>query len=324
MTSLQLKPVASENQKITQKATPFYYGGVASAMAACCTHPLDLIKVRLQTIETKGKTSLIKTVSDIIRNESIKGLFKGLSASIVRQLTYSTVRFGGYEEIKRRMISNGESFTMDKALLSGVLAGALGGIAGTPADVVNVRMQSDGKLPVNERRNYKNVFDGFYKISRAEGSLQLFRGVGPNVYRAMIMNASQVGSYDLSKIQLVEQFGFNPKDTKTHFLSSLFASLVATTASSPVDVIKTRMMNKKVVVSPELNMAGVGNIQIPQVNTVSSSNSTWSALVSILKNEGPIGLFKGWIPAFTRLGPQTILTFIFLEQMKELYLKFQK
>ena len=29
----------------TKKVGRWYFGGLASAMAACCTHPLDLLKV---------------------------------------------------------------------------------------------------------------------------------------------------------------------------------------------------------------------------------------------------------------------------------------
>lgn len=75
-------------------------------MAACCTHPLDLVKVRLQT--SHSNQSLIKTGADIIRKESLFALFNGLSASILRQLTYSTTRFGMYEGIKREMTKDGQ------------------------------------------------------------------------------------------------------------------------------------------------------------------------------------------------------------------------
>lgn len=75
-------------------------------MASCCTHPLDLIKVRLQTAQRRE--GFIHTLVRIVRSESVLALFNGLSASLLRQLTYSTVRFGGYEELKRRMTRHGE------------------------------------------------------------------------------------------------------------------------------------------------------------------------------------------------------------------------
>ena len=64
--------------------------------AACCTHPLDLLKVHLQTAG-KEKTSLLKTTVNIVKNQGVLALYSGLSASLLRQLTYSTTRFGIYD-----------------------------------------------------------------------------------------------------------------------------------------------------------------------------------------------------------------------------------
>ncbi len=77
-------------------------------MAACCTHPLDLLKVRLQTSTAIPRQSLGSLFVGIVKNESVLALFNGLSASLLRQLTYSTVRFGIYEEVKRRWTNPGE------------------------------------------------------------------------------------------------------------------------------------------------------------------------------------------------------------------------
>jgi len=46
-----------------------------------------------------------------------------------------------------------------------------------------------------------------------------------------------------------------------------------------------------------------------------------SILATIIREEGPFALFKGWVPAFVRLGPHTIVTFMVLEQFKNLYNK---
>ena len=42
----------------------------------------------------------------IIRDEGIRGLYKGLSASILRQATYSTMRFGTYDKLKSYLTKN--------------------------------------------------------------------------------------------------------------------------------------------------------------------------------------------------------------------------
>lgn len=79
-------------------------------------------------------------------------LYNGISASLLRQLTYSTTRFGIYEVGKQSLGS--DSGFLAKVALAGV-AGAAGGMVGTPADMVNVRMQNDVKLPLDQRRKYE-------------------------------------------------------------------------------------------------------------------------------------------------------------------------
>lgn len=42
-------------------------------------------------------------------------------------------------------------------------------------------------------------------------------------------------------------------------------------------------------------------------------------LVKVVRNEGFFSLWKGFTPYYARLGPHTVLTFIFLEQMNKFY-----
>lgn len=129
----------------------WYFGGLASAGAACCTHPLDLLKVHLQT-QQKEKVTLLQMGIRVVKSDGILGLYNGLSASILRQLTYSMTRFAVYETVKKRIVADGGQFPFyQKVLLAGI-SGAMGGFVGTPADMVNVRMQNDVKLPKNQRR----------------------------------------------------------------------------------------------------------------------------------------------------------------------------
>ena len=44
----------------------WYFGGLGSAGAACCTHPLDLLKVHLQT-QQEGKIGIVKQTVSIVR-----------------------------------------------------------------------------------------------------------------------------------------------------------------------------------------------------------------------------------------------------------------
>lgn len=276
---------------------PFYFGGVASCMAACCTHPLDTLKVRMQADPVRRGS--IGTFNLVVKNEGFLALYKGLSASMLRQITYSTVRFGAYEYFKELSGATDEkplSFASKVGLA--MAAGGLGGICGNPADVTNIRMQADGRLPAAERRGYKNAFDGLFRITKEEGILTLWKGWGPNVNRAMFMTASQIATYDQCK-EIMLASGYFKDNVITHVISSLIAGLVATTVCSPFDVIKTRMMNSK----------------------KGEYASTWDCTKKMFQKEGALAFFKGWTPSYTRLMPQTLLTFVFLEQLKEFYRK---
>jgi len=57
-------------------------------------------------------------------------------------------------------------------------------------------MQADTLLPEHQRRYYRGVVDAFLRISREDGFLGLYRGVGPNIARAMALNCGMLASND--------------------------------------------------------------------------------------------------------------------------------
>jgi solute carrier family 25 (mitochondrial dicarboxylate transporter), member 10 len=176
-------------------------------------------------------------------------------------------------------------------LLAGA-AGAAGGFVGTPGDMVNVRMQNDVKLPLDQRRNYKNAIDGLFRVYREEGFRRLFSGASTATSRAVFMTIGQLSFYDQVKSFLINT-GYFKDNLQTHFLASLAAGGIATTMTQPLDVLKTRAMNA----------------------TPGQYASVWEIVAHTAKL-GPLGFFKGYVPAFLRLGPHTILTFVFLEQLR--------
>ncbi|MCJ1456634.1 Mitochondrial dicarboxylate transporter [Mycoblastus sanguinarius] len=273
---------------------PFWFGGSASCFAAAVTHPLDLIKVRLQTRTADGPKGMLGTFVHIFKTSGVLGLYPGLSASLLRQATYSTTRFGIYSELKEAFTTARSSPSLPSLIAIASTSGFLGGIAGNPADVVNVRMQHDASLPPQKQRNYKNAIDGMVRMFREEGWRSLFRGVWPNSMRAVLMTASQLASYDSFKKVLLDNTSLEDNLT-THFTASFMAGFVATTVCSPVDVIKTRVMSAK------------------------DSEGMVSLLTRTIKAEGVGWMFRGWVPSFVRLGPHTIATFLFLEQHKKVY-----
>jgi len=209
-------------------------------------------------------------------------------------MTYSTTRFGVYEELKEVFTTATSKPSFGSLVAMGSASGFLGGVAGNAADVLNVRMQHDAALPPEKRRNYKNAIDGLIRMAREEGAGSLMKGVLPNSARAVLMTASQLASYDGFKRVLLANSSLGDNLT-THFTASFMAGFVATTICSPVDVIKTRVMSSH------------------------DSKGLVHLLTEIVRNEGFGWMFRGWVPSFIRLGPHTIFTFMFLEQHKKIY-----
>ncbi|KAK5017136.1 Mitochondrial dicarboxylate transporter [Cryomyces antarcticus] len=237
---------------------------------------------------------MVQMIRYVLRSDGVTGLYHGLSASLLRQLTYSTTRFGVYEELKELFSSSLSQPSFPTLVAMASTSGLLGGIAGNPADVLNVRMQHDAALPAGERRNYKHAIDGLVRMTREEGWRSLWRGVWPNSMRAVLMTASQLASYDAFKRSLLTHTALEDGLT-THFTASFLAGFVATTICSPVDVVKTRIMSAH------------------------TQQGLLTLLASIYRKEGWSWMFRGWVPSFIRLGPHTIATFMFLEQHKKIY-----
>ncbi|XP_022911252.1 mitochondrial dicarboxylate carrier [Onthophagus taurus] len=277
----------SEDKK--KRVAKWYFGGLGSCGAACITHPLDTIKVMLQT-QQQVKMGMGQMAIHVVKTQGFFSLYNGLSASLLRQLTYSTTRFGIYEYMKS--VSDPNDMTFVKRVGMAAVAGAAGGLVGTPADMVNVRMQNDIKLPLEQRRNYSNAVHGLFSVAKQEGVGKLFNGATMATSRAVFMTIGQLSFYDQIKILLLST-GFFQDNLTTHFTSSLVAAGFATLLTQPLDVLKTRSMNAK---PGEFKSLG--------------------DLIMHTAKLGPAGFFKGFIPAFFRLGPHTILTFVFFEQLR--------
>ena len=131
-----------------------------------------------------------------------------------------------------------------------------------------------------QRRNYKGVGDAISTMVKQEGVTSLWRGSSLTVTRAMIVTASQLASYDQIKETIIKQ-GVMADGLGTHVTASFAAGFVASVASNPVDVIKTRMMNMKVE----------EGVAPPYKGAIDCALKT-------VKAEGPMALYKGSYPRF--------------------------
>lgn len=100
-------------------------------------------------------------------------------------------------------------------------------------------MQSDGTLPVAERRNYKSFFDAARRIPAEEGITGLWKGGVPTIVRAMSINFGMFTTYAESTERLTKALPDNPN--WVWFLASAFSGAAAATVSLPFDNAKTKL-----------------------------------------------------------------------------------
>lgn len=280
---------------------PYINGGSSGMMATCCIQPLDMVKVRIQLGMTGSPFGI---ASHVIKTEGVGALYRGLSAGLLRQATYTTARLGLFEQFMqtlRNKSPNGEVSIQGKAA-AGLAAGGLGALVGSPADLSLVRMQADGTLPMEQRRNYKNAGDALIRIMKEEGVGGLFAGAGPTVVRAMSLNMGMLASNEQAK-EMLKQAGF--QGAPVTFGASAIAGFFASFFSLPFDFVKTQMQKQQ---------------PLPD-GTLTYKNSVDCAMQTLTKH-GPMRFYAGFPTYYVRIAPHAMITLIALDALKEMQKKF--
>jgi len=269
-------------------------------VATCFVQPLDVLKNRMQMAGEGGVgtryTSTVGAIRSIVAAQGPMVMYSGLSAGLFRQATYTTARLGAFQTLQERLSTGGAPIPLWKKILCGMFAGGFGAVWGNPAEVCLIRMATDGRLPVDQRRNYKHVFHALSQIAKTEGASGLLKGLNPTVTRAVILNAVQLSSFEQAKELLKKHTGLtNP--IVLQFYASFISGFLSTIVSMPSDLAKTRLQTQKTQVYK-------GAIDV---------------LVKTVKTEGVFALWKGFMPYFLRLGPHTIITFMVNERFLAYY-----
>ncbi|XP_029357647.1 solute carrier family 25 member 55a isoform X2 [Echeneis naucrates] len=121
--------------------------------------------------------SATQIAKELFQTQGIQGLYKGLGATLMRDVPFSIVYFPLFANLNRLGQSNpGESSPFYWAFLSGCVAGSTAAVAVNPCDVVKTRLQSLNKGSSEEA--YNGVVDCVSKIMRKEGPSAFLKGAG--------------------------------------------------------------------------------------------------------------------------------------------------
>nr|XP_023015906.1 mitochondrial glutamate carrier 1-like [Leptinotarsa decemlineata] len=154
---------------------PLYRQMLAGGLAGMCqifiTTPMELLKIQMQDagrVATKEGNKLGKKISatkltmDLLKNRGFFGLFKGIRATLIRDVSFSVMYFPLFATLNdmgpRKQDGSGEAIFW-WTFLSGLLGGAATGLAVTPMDVVKTRLQTETKA--KGEKQYTGMADAY-------------------------------------------------------------------------------------------------------------------------------------------------------------------
>jgi len=160
-------------------------GGAAGFCQIVVTTPMELLKIQLQDagrVKASGnsqpapKISALGITKELLRTKGIFGLYKGNSATMLRDVSFSVCYFPLFANLNslgpRKEGSSEAVFYW--SFLSGCLAGSFSAFFVNPADVVKTRLQLLNKGAAEE--SYSGVADAFRKIYVNEGLTAFYKG----------------------------------------------------------------------------------------------------------------------------------------------------
>ena len=269
----------------------------------------------------------------LVRAQGPMALFKGLPPALVRQATYGTLRYGLYSPIRNALMggeplpdetpSSTTKSPLWKKIVAGGCAGALASAVANPTDLIKVRLQTDGqfisssssssttaqngeKILQQPRRQYRGMMHALQCIVRQEGVRGLWKGVGPTMGRATALAAAELSTYDQIKgLLLLQQqssssSSFFQEGLACTVTTAAISGWLGTVASSPFDVVKSRVMGQPVQAN------GTGTLYRGMVH----------CFVVTVQQEGIMSLYKGFWPNFGRIVPRVVIVFVVMEHLK--------
>ncbi|CAL5219650.1 g1530 [Coccomyxa viridis] len=264
-------------------------GGTAGALVEAVLYPLDTIKTRLQTATSE------KSMRALWKAGGNKALYSGLMGNLAGVLPASAIFMGVYEPIKQHVEKRVPENRQFLAALSGGLgAGLAASIVRVPTEVVKQRMQNG---------EFGGAATAVRNILKREGMKGLFAGYGSFLLRDLPFDAIEFVAYEQLKSMYKASLRAGSsgrtelKATETSVIGAL-AGAITGLATTPLDVIKTRLMTQ-------------------------GERGQYKGIVDcarqIYREEGSSAFLRGWEPRVIWIAVGGCVFFTALEAAKKLY-----
>ncbi|KAG7327095.1 hypothetical protein KOW79_010496 [Hemibagrus wyckioides] len=252
----------------------FMCGSLSGTCSTLLFQPLDLVKTRLQTLQTNTqpggvKVGMLRVFITVVRTEKLFGLWKGVSPSFVRCIPGVGIYFSTFYSLKQYFFERRAPGACESVFL-GAASRCVAGVTMLPFTVIKTRFESG-------RYNYSSVWGALRSVCETEGPVALYSGLTATLLRDAPFSGIYVMIYSQSKRALPHELVSSGLAPLLNFTCGVFAGILASMVTQPADVVKTHM----------------------QINPTRYS-STRHALHTIYTEHGVRGFFCGALPRSLR------------------------
>ncbi|TVU18954.1 hypothetical protein EJB05_35077 [Eragrostis curvula] len=279
-------------------------GASAGVVAATFVCPLDVIKTRFQVhgwpkiaTGTIGGSVIIGSLQQIAQQEGFRGMYRGLSPTILALLPNWAVYFTVYEQLKRLLSSSDGSrqLSLGSNVIAASGAGAATTIVTNPLWVVKTRFQTQGIKTV--AIPYKGTLAALRRIAHEEGIRGLYSGLVPAL-AGISHVAIQFPAYEKIKAYLAERG--NTTVERLSFgdvaVASSLAKVAASTMTYPHEVVRSKLQDQGA--HSEIRYKGV-----------------LDCIRKVYHREGVGGFYRGCATNLLRTTPAAVITFTSFEMI---------
>ncbi|CAH1964490.1 unnamed protein product [Acanthoscelides obtectus] len=278
----------------------FICGGFGGICTVLVGHPLDTIKVRLQTmpITKKGEQPLYTGTLDCfkktIRNEGFRGLYKGMGAPLVGVAPIFAISFMGYGVGKQIFgPANGSQLSYIEYFTAGAFSGIFTTLIMAPGERIKCLLQI--QHGINAPKVYDGPVDCLKKLYRQGGIQSIYRGSAATMLRDVPASGMYFLTYEAIKDAITNNQTEPPSILGT-IVAGGAAGIANWAVGMPPDVLKSRLQT-----APE------GTYK----------NGIRDVFTQLMKNEGASALYKGITPVLIRAFPANAACFVGFELCKQ-------
>ena len=163
-------------------------GGLARTVACVIVNPLELIRTKMQS-QKMAFIDVRKALGITIRSEGTIGLWKGVSASLMRDVPFSAIYWPCYEYLRP------SEYNFSQICVAGAVAGSIASAVTNPMDVIKTRIQ----IELGEKGVRMKNSEVVQEIIQSHGIKGLWTGLAPRLLKVAPACAIMISSYEYCK-----------------------------------------------------------------------------------------------------------------------------